>query len=116
MKVSDFIKLIKSVLEGNVLIVRSLLILGQTDDSCIVPSSCSGHKMVDVIIKFFENLVGLFIPNFKFIETAEHKVLLPKYFEELIGAIFANDLNELMDSLCVVVNVGNSSQILENCG
>lgn len=50
MQVSDFVKLVKPVLEWNMLIVGPLLVLGNPNDPCVISTPCSGHEMVYVII------------------------------------------------------------------
>ena len=76
MQIPDLVQLVQPVFKWDVLVVGSLLVLGEADDACVVSSSCSCHKMVDVIIEFLEHVVGFFMPYFELAETAEHEIFL----------------------------------------
>lgn len=54
------------------------------------------------------------MPHLELSEATKHQILLAENLKELVGAIFADDLNELVHSLGIVINACNSSEVLQN--
>ena len=81
-------------------------------NSCKGWISGSAHKVADAIIELSEDLIGFFVPVFELVEGTEHEIFLPQDFNDLVGNILAQHLDELINSSDVIINGGTGSPSL----